>query len=684
MTLLLLALAACGPKTAEVATPPAAPPPPASATQQAVAALLADMDRAANPCEDFYRYACGSWLDNTPLPADKPVWTRSFSTIDEDNRTWINALLERAAADPGAGDDDWRRVGTYFAACMNETARAEAGVKPLAPLFERIGTVKDAASFLTVAGELSVLGATPLVGGWVDADFANPKLTILYLFQDGLGLPDRDYYLVPADDAKGQENLTAYQAHVGRMLAFAGVADAEAAAGRVVEFEKKLATFSIPRDELQDPARIYNKVDLAGLQKAAPKLPWEAWLSAIGAPTARDISLHDAAWFTKLQELVLATDPGTMREYLAWHTIHATASALSPDIAAEGFAFYGKQLAGSKEQEPLWKRCVSSTSGSLGEVLGKVYVAERFGGASKPIADEMIDRVADAFEAGLPALAWMDDATRSAAVEKKNSVTRKIGYPETWRDYSSIALGPLHLDNWANARRYEHAREVAKIGKAPDPAEWFMAPQMVNAYYNPLQNEIVFPAGILQPPFFLADYPAPMNYGGIGMVMGHELTHGFDDSGRQFDGTGTMRAWWSEAAVTAFEAQTQCIVDQYAAYTVPDGTHVNGELTLGENIADLGGVRTAFRAWKGWEQAHEPAGPYADGLTNDQLFFVSYAQGWCTKSTPELETLRVRTDSHSPAEFRVNGPLQNLPEFHQAFGCKEGQAMVRAPQCEVW
>jgi endothelin-converting enzyme/putative endopeptidase len=675
------ALVSCGEKA-----PPADAAEAKAELPDYARAVLGDMDQSASPCEDFYRYACGGWLDRTELPADRPRWTRSFSEINATNEEFLKTVLEKAAADPGAGDDDWARMGNMYGACMDTETRASAGIDGLEPLFAQVDSVSDMASLSKAVGALSISGIDLFFGAYIEGDFLDPGLQIMHLGQSGLSLPDRDYYLVAEDDEKGRQLLADYEAHVARMLEMSGkVEDPAAAAKQVLAFETALAELHRPVAELRDPTKNYHKIDLKGLKEAAPEVDWDGWLTAQHGGHVKDISLDSPEVFGKVAKLMAATDTATLQAYMRWAVLRDTADHLPTAFSDEAFAFFGKKVTGQAEQSPQWKRCARLVGGSLGEVVGRFYVEERFAGESKATASQLIQDVQDAFEAGLGDIDWMDDETRAAAIGKKNKLVNKIGYPDDWRDYSALTMSSeAHLANALAARSFEHEEVIARASKATDRSLWLMPPHMVNAYYHPLLNEMAFPAGILQPPFFDAAYPSAMNYGAIGMVMGHELTHGFDDQGSQFDGDGKMRAWWADGARERFSERTSCVSDYYSQFEVADGLKVNGELTNGENIADIGGLRVAYRAWQASveREGGEPA--TVPGLSADQLFFLSFAQGWCSKATDEYLTMQVRSDPHSPAKYRIIGTLSQLPEFHEAFQCEAGTTMVPAKVCEVW
>ncbi|MFT5684653.1 MAG: putative endopeptidase [Myxococcota bacterium] len=670
-------LVSCGEKT-----PPVVP----VETDLVAESVQAAMNTEVDPCDDFYQYACGTWLANTTLPSDKPSWTRSFSEIRENNRSFIKDLLERAAADPTASDADWAAMGNLYGACMDTPARDTAGLSGIQHHLDAIDGITDATSLMTVIGSLESEGVTTLAYVWVDGDFQDPTLSILHTGAAGLSLPDRDYYL--KDDADSVTLQEAHRAHIGEILGMLGLDKSAERGVAVAALERGFAEAHWPSEELRDPAKTYHKIDREGLVALTPELPWDAWLNAMGANEATDINVSTPEPLQGMAALItksLADNPEVVRDWLRWQLISSTASHLPAQWYDASFAFYGVQVYGQKESEPQWKRCVDYADGSVGEIIGRFYVEERFPGDSKAIALEMIGGIQDAFEAGLPALSWMDDATRAAAIEKKSLLRNKIGYPDVWRDYSALTVtGEAHTANALAARRFESDRQIIQIGETVDLEEWLMSPPSVNAYYHPIRAEMVFPAGILQPPFFSREHPMAMNFGGIGMVMGHELTHGFDDSGRKFNGHGQMVEWWPEEVATRFDERAQCVVEQFDAFEVAEGLNVNGQLTLGENIADIGGVRESFRAYQAWVAENGAEPERVEGLNNEQLFFVSFAQGWCSVASPEFQKMMVLSNTHSPAEFRVNGPIRNLPEFAETFSCAEGTPMHPEETCEVW
>jgi putative endopeptidase len=675
LTMSAVLLLSCGGKS----------PPEAAAEPLSVAdGVRATMDLTADPCDDFYQYACGGWLERTPLPADKPVWGRSFSSITEDNRVFIRQLLDRAAAEPDTGGDDWRKMGDIYRACLDEGAIDAQGLAPLQPWRDQIAGISDAESLAAALGALERVGVSALAGVWVDGDFTDPELAILHLSQTGLGLPDRDYYL--KDDEKSLQLLADYEAYLAATLAAVG-ADAGLASG-VLGLETELAELHWASERLRDPETTYHKIDRDGLIALSEDFPWATWLDAVEAGGVTDINVSTPEPIQKQAALLLGAlqdRPEVLRAWLQARLIMSTSAHLPAAFADASFDFFSKKVYGQQQQEPRWKRCVDTTNRTVGDIVSRYYVEARFPGDSKEKAQELIVSIQGAFEAGLPELSWMDDATRAAAAEKASLLQNKIGYPDEWRDYSALSVGSdTHLENILSSRRFGHSFWMAQAGEPVDRGIWFMAASQVNAYYHPTRAEMVFPAGILQPPFFSRDFPMAMNFGGIGMIMGHELTHGFDDSGRKFDGRGRMVEWWPEGVSEAFEERAQCVEDFYSGYEVSDGLFVNGALTLGENIADIGGTKEAFSAYQAWVDDNGPEPQLMDELSNEQLFFVSMAQGWCTVMSPEFEKVMVLSNPHSPARFRVLGPASNLPEFHETFQCEPGDAMRPEQSCEVW
>lgn len=664
----------------QVASAPAPEPPPPPSPESLGIDETA-IDAAVNPCDDFYLYACGKWLAKTEIPADKSQWSRSFTVIQERNEAELRELLE-AAAKGGSHDKYSDKLGALYATCMDEAAVEKAAPAELKQRLARIDGIKDLRGFEKEVARIHLSIGHPIFSVGEEQDFKNAAQVIGVLDQGGLGLPDRDYYL--QGTGKFPELRKQYQAHVEKMLALAGEPAAKASkdAAAILKLETDLAGASMSRVDRRDPNKIYHRLDLPGIEKTAPRWNWKAYLSELGAPGVTELNVRSPEFFVALDKHLKSTPLPVWKAYLRWHVIHAAAPALSKAFVDEDFAFYGKTLNGTAELEPRWKRCTQTVDHLMGEALGKTFVEKTFGSDGKERTLAMVREVEAVMSANLDTLSWFDDATRTEARAKLTALANKIGYPDQWRNYDQLEIDRASfLGNVERARAFEMHRELGKIGKPVDRGEWEMTPPTVNAYYEPSMNEMVFPAGILQPPFYNKAAFRAVNYGAIGMVMGHELTHGFDDEGRQFDAKGNLRDWWSPPVNKEFETRAACVVDQYNGYVAVDDLHLNGKLTLGENIADLGGLKLAHAAYvKARGGPVQTIGKYTD----EQLFFLGTAQSWCTKRRDENARMRVTVDPHSPAQWRVDGPLSNLPEFAAAFHCKAGDKMVREKQCVIW
>jgi endothelin-converting enzyme/putative endopeptidase len=673
-------------------------PPPASAATGSSAAAQAVpasagidptiLDRGVNPCDDFYRFACGGWIAHFTLPPDKSAYGRSFSVIDDRNLVVLREIAEADAAgklDPADRYPD--KVGAFWTACMDEAGTEQHGLSDLKDAWARIDSIRDPTSLAAELGDLHRMNVTPAFDVGSEQDPTDATRVIGIIAQGGLSLPDRDYYL-KTDPASAQIQDT-YRAHVTRMLELAGepAAQAGAEANAVFELEKTIAGSQWSRVQMRDPKLIYHPVDLAGLQKLAPRFDWNAYLKQLGHPGLTTFDVTTPRSLEQLDGLLVQVPLDTWRAYFRWKLLSSMASAraLPRAFTDERFAFTSKAFTGAKELELRWKHCVRTTGRMLGEALGQAFVRRTFGAEGKTRSRELITGIEAAMASDLDAIPWMDDPTRRAAHEKLDHVVNKVGYPDRWRNYDSLEVDRTSFfRNLLAANAFEVNRDLAKIGKPVDRTEWGMPPQTVNAYYDPSMNEIVFPAGILQPPFFGRAAPDELNYGAIGMVMGHELTHGFDDQGRQYDALGNLRDWWTPAVSQQFDERAACVADQFDGYTAVGDVKLNGKLTLGENIADLGGIKLSHAAWMASRQGKPSTG--MAGFTPEQAFFLAFAQSWCEVVRPELARMYAATDPHSPPQWRVNGPLSNLDAFRKAFSCSEGSPMVRsgAKQCVLW
>ena len=666
------------PSSSSVALP--AGPPARPVTLQSTGLSPEWLDRSVDACQDFYQLACGGLLKNVEIPADKSAWGPS-QQLQLRTEELLRTMLEKAAHQPG-DEPIQKKLGAWYGACMDEPAIEKAGVTPLKPLFAVVARVKDAATLDAAVIELHKRGIFPLFDIGSQQDFKDATLVIAGLDQDGLGLPDRDYYL--DDDAKTKDVREAYRTHVQRMFALAGerAAASKQAAEDVLRIETALAGLAQDKVSRRDPYKIYHKIDRQGLDEAAKGFPWSDYFKGLGFPEIKDVSVNSVPYFAGIEALLRGEKPATWRSYLRWNVLASQAGRLGKAFVDERFSLRQK-LTGQKEIEPRWKRCVQSTDRALGELLAQEYVKARFDAASKRGAEDLIKTIRSAMGAELGSLPWMDPATRAAAQEKLARMNDKIGYPVRWKSYDFEVRPGAYAANALASDTFELARSLRKVGKPVDRDDWQMTPPTVNAYYDSSLNEMVFPAGILQPPFFDKAFAPAVNYGATGAVMGHELTHGFDDEGSQFDGAGNLRNWWSDATGKLFKEQTRCVVDQYAGYEAVPGVKLNGDLTAGENIADIGGLKLALTAFR---EARKGAAErfVADGYTEEQVFFLAYGQSWCEKERPEYLELLAKTNPHSPPRYRVDGVVSDLPAFGEAFSCKEGAPMRPAKVCAVW
>jgi putative endopeptidase len=640
------------------------------------------LDRTADPCVDFYQFACGNWIKNNPIPSDQARWGR-FSELLERNQMILRTVLEKAQPNTPGRDAVDQKIGDYYDACMDEKTIDAKGLAPLQPTLDSIAALKDKAELPTLLGKLHRDGVEPLFAFGPEAEFKNAKMEGAAIDQGGIALPEKDYYL--RDDAKSVELRKQYVQHVANMFKLAGESADQASkdAQTVMSFETGLAKNSMGNVERRDPQKQYNPKTKQELLAMSPAFDWNKYFVAVEAPSFDKINLDSLGFFTSLNDVLKNTSLDDIKTYLRWQTLHTAAPYLSAPFVQENFDFYGKTLTGAKELRPRWKRCVQFTDHQLGEALGQAYVKVAFPPDAKERMEKMVHNLEASMKTDIEGLDWMTPETKKAAIVKLGMITDKIGYPEKWRDYSkfNVVRGDF-LGNAMRGNEFETNRELAKIGKPVDRTEWGMTPPTVNAYYNPQENNINFPAGILQPPFFDNKLDDAVNYGAIGAVIGHEMTHGFDDEGREFDGNGDLRDWWSPADGKAFEERAKCLSDEYSSFVATDDVHVNGKLTLGENTADNGGVRVSLMALEATFNGKEPA--KIDGFTAQQRAFLGFGQVWCENQTPQALRVQAQTNPHSPGQWRTNGVMRNMPEFRKAFGCKEGQPMAPVNACRVW
>ncbi|HMJ57462.1 MAG TPA: M13 family metallopeptidase [Polyangiaceae bacterium] len=671
--------------TAPAAAPPAEPVQPAAPTVttslDAVGLDASALDRKADPCQDFYQFACGGWLAKTEIPADKSRWSRGFSEVQERNEKELKRILEEAAKSTN-GDPITQKIGSYYGACMDETAVEKAGTKPIRGLMLGVKKVTDAKSLAQTVLALHKDKIWAVFSLSAEPDFKDATKVIAHLDQNGLGLPDRDYYL--KDDDKSKEIRDKYVGHVERMMKLAGLSAKQAkdAAKDVMTVETEIARVSKTRVERRDPAGMHNKIDRVGLAKTAADFPWDDYFKGLGYPDIRDVNVTSVPFFEGMNKLLKSVKPAAWQNYLSWQIVHQTARALPKAFVEEDFTLR-QALSGQKEVAPRWKRCVEATDSALGELLAQPFIKTKFAGDSKSAAESMVFEINRQFSHDLEQLDWMDGKTKERATSKLKAMEYLIGYPSKWKSYDFEIDPKSYGDNMIAAHVFELKRDLAKVGKPVDRQEWLMSPPTVNAYYDPQKNHMVFPAGILQPPFYSAKASVAVNLGGIGMVVGHELTHGFDDEGSQFAGDGNLSNWWEPESGQKFKAKTQCVDDQYGGYETVPGVKLNGRLTLGENVADGGGVMLAFRAYREIRKNAKEV-TVADGFNEDQQFFLAVGQAWCSKQTDQVARMLAQVDPHSPPKFRVNGSLANLAEFSKAFSCAGGTPMHAAQACKVW
>jgi predicted metalloendopeptidase len=675
LKLICVALLAC---SAVMAQTPATPPAPVSFDRSA-------MDVTADPCDNFYQYACGGWRSSHPVPADKSRFGR-FDELREYNLHVLHSMLEDAAK-PGVHNDNEKKVGKFYAACMDEATIEAKGTQPIERWLDKVAAIQNRKQILNVVADMQRSGLRPIFMFGAALDLHNSSIHIANVDQGGLTLADREYYL--KQDAKMTEVRAKYLEHIEKMMVLAGESQTQAAsdAKTVLALETKIADASMDRVSRRDPKNRDHKMTVSELQKQAPEIDFPRYFKLVGATPFDSLNVGNPEFFQKLSGLLASEPLESWKTYLRWKVVKGSAPLLTKAFVNENFAFQGKYLSGQQELEARWKRCTSMTDSSLGEALGPIYVAKAFPKEAKERMDVLVAAIEDSMGKDIQSLEWMSPETKKAADDKLHKVTNKIGYPSKWKDYSKVVIKrDDFVGNALATSVFEEKRNLAKLGKPVDKTEWGMTPPTVNAYYNPSENNINFPAGILQAPFFSTKVDEAVNYGGIGVVIGHELTHGFDDQGRKFDGDGNFTNWWGPKDGPEFEKRADCVADEYSSFVaVKDDkgeVHLNGKLTLGENTADNGGLKLAFMSMT--KQAGDKIDEKIDGFTPAQRFFIGFAQVWCENITPQRARELALVDPHSPGKYRVIGTVQNSPEFPKAFGCKPGAAMVPANACHVW
>ena len=639
---------------------------------------LAGMDTSIRPQDDLFGYANGTWVKNTEIPADQSGWG-SFNILRDTGLAQLRTIIEDVSRDAGA-DEAGAKIGSFYNAWLDVERANALGVKPLEEIFARIDALDDFDDVVAFFGATNELGLDAPFQLFISQDVKQPDRYVIITWQSGLGLPDRDYYF--DDGERGQELRAGYVRYVEKMLALSGYADSKGAAERIMALETRLAEHHWDKVVNRDADKTYNKVTDAELTRMLSNFDLDAYFEGVGTGRQEYVIVSQPSYLQAMNEVAPTVDLSTWKEYLRLQALTSYADYLSEDFVDADFEFYGKTLQGLQEQQPRWKRAVDSINDNVGELLGKLYVERHFPPEAKARMEDMVANLILAYEESITNLEWMSEETKARALEKLSKFTPKIGYPEEWKDYSALEVSPDDLvGNIRRARVLNHYREVDKLGGPVDRGEWFMTPQTVNAYYNPPMNEIVFPAAILQPPFFVLEAEDARNYGAIGLVIGHEIGHGFDDQGSKYDGDGNLRNWWTEADRAAFEERTRALVEQYNAFQPLPGLYVNGELTLGENIGDLGGAAIALRAYELSLDGKEP--PVIDGLTGRERFFLGFAQVWRSKYRPQATELRVKSDPHSPAVYRVNGVVPNIDAFYQTFEVTEGDGHWLPPEERV-
>jgi putative endopeptidase len=644
------------------------------------------IDKTVDPCENFYRYSCNEWFKRNPLPPDQTSYGR-FTELYELNRLHLKQILEQASMPSASRAPNEQKIGDEYATCMDTAAINKAGIRPLQPELDRIAALQSTSELPALLAHLHTIGVNAFFDFSPNQDFANANEVISFYNAGGLGLPERDYYT--RTDEKSVEQRSQYVDHVRKMFVLAGESEAQARkdADSVLGIETRLAKASLTVTEQRDPQNLNHPTDVASFSKELTHFSLANYTTAAHAPASGNMIDTEPKYFAEFNTILADTPLDQIKTYLRWHLLHAFANTSMPeDFEEESWHFYSHILNGAEKQQERWKRCVSRVDHEMGEALGEVYVARYFPKEAKSRALDMTVSIEQAMARDIDSLEWMSAETKVKAKEKLHSVMNKVGYPNKWRDYSTLEIvRGDSLGNMERARAFEFARELAKIGKPVDKGEWYMSPPTVDAYYDPQQNNVNFPAGYFQPPFFSNKEDDAANYGDMGSTIGHELTHGFDDEGRQYDKDGNLKDWWTKEDEQRFNDRAECMVKQYDAIEAVPGVHLNGKLTLGENIADLGGLWLAWLAWLEKARAgHLDMDTQTDGYTPDQRFWIAYAQQWCTQTRPEQLRTQAQTDPHAPDEYRANTVLSDLPEFAKSFSCKKNDKMVNPNPCRVW
>lgn len=647
---------------------------------------LENMDTTVSPGQDFFQYVNGGWLKNTEIPKEENSWGSFNELLNNNNEILLEVLNEAAENEVYKIGSDERKAADFYKTGMDSLKAEELGFKPLQPYVDKIQGMKNKGDLQKVIAEIHSLGSSPFFNFFIDQDLKKSDQNIFYFYQGGLGMPNREYYT--KTDQESKDIRQEYLKHVAKMFEINGdqAETAKKKADAIMKIENQLALASKLPAELRDWSKAYNKKSIEEVNKLAPELNWQQFLTDLGRSDLDTVIVAQPDFIKEVNRVLQSYSLEDLKTYLHWNLISEAAPYLHHEVVNESFRFNGTVLKGTESMKPRWKRVMAKTDNALGEALGKLYVAKAFPPEAKESALEMVENIKVAFKDRINNLDWMSDSTKAQALNKLATFTVKIGYPDKWRDYSDLDVGTeSYVQNALNAYKFELKRQLNKIGKPVDKNEWLMSPPTVNAYYNPTNNEIVFPAGILQPPFYDYQADAAVNYGGIGAVIGHEITHGFDDQGSQFDAEGNMNNWWTETDNEAFKSKTHLVVNQFNKYQVTDSLFVNGELTLGENIADLGGLAVAYDGLQKHLQKEGRPGEI-DGFTPEQRFFISWAQIWRNKMRPESERNQVLTDPHSPARFRVNGPVSNLSEFYSAFDVQPGDPMMQqdSVRAKIW